>query len=47
MTRVFSSFFGLRDNPFRANLDPRYLYLTQQTQDSLDQLIRASARAKG
>jgi hypothetical protein len=39
MTGPFSSFFGLADNPFRANPDPRYLVLTQQTQESLDQLI--------
>jgi general secretion pathway protein A len=47
MTGVFSSFFGLRDNPFRANPDPRYLFLTQQTQDSLDQLMDGIRARKG
>jgi general secretion pathway protein A len=47
MTGVFSSFFGLQDNPFRVNPDPRYLFLTQQTQDSLDQLIEGIRARKG
>ncbi|MGA7223757.1 MAG: AAA family ATPase [Candidatus Acidiferrales bacterium] len=47
MTGVFSSFFGLRDNPFRVNPDPRYLFLTQQTQDSLEQLIEGIRARKG
>ncbi|MFZ0882967.1 MAG: AAA family ATPase [Candidatus Acidiferrales bacterium] len=47
MTAVFSTFFGLQDNPFRANPDPRYLFLTQQTQDSLDQLIQGISARKG
>lgn len=47
MTRPFSSFFGLRDNPFRANPDPRYLVLTRQTQDSLDELIEGIQARKG
>jgi general secretion pathway protein A len=47
MSGVFSGFFGLRDNPFRANPDPRYLFLTQQTQDSLDQLIEGIRARKG
>ena len=47
MTGVFSSFFGLRDNPFRVNPDPRYLFLTQQTQDSLAQLIEGIRARKG
>ncbi len=47
MTGVFSSFFGLQDNPFRVNPDPRYLFLTRQTQDSLDQLIEGIRARKG
>jgi general secretion pathway protein A len=47
MTGPFSSFFGLADNPFRANPDPRYLVLTQQTQESLDQLIEGIRSRKG
>jgi len=47
MTGPFSSFLGLADNPFRANPDPRYLVLTQQTQESLDQLIEGIRSRKG
>jgi general secretion pathway protein A len=47
MTGPFSNFFGLHDNPFRANPDPRYLVLTQQTQDSLDQLVEGIRSRKG
>jgi general secretion pathway protein A len=47
MTAPFSGFFGLADNPFRANPDPRYLFLTQQTQESLDQLIEGIRARKG
>jgi general secretion pathway protein A len=47
MTGPFSSFFGLRDNPFRANPDPRYLVLTRRTQDSLDELIEGIRGRKG
>lgn len=47
MTGPFSSFFGLADNPFRANPDPRYLVLTQQTQESLDQLVEGIRSRKG
>ena len=47
MTGPFSSFLGLDDNPFRANPDPRYLVLTQQTRESLDQLIEGIRARKG
>jgi general secretion pathway protein A len=47
MTGPFSSFFDLRDNPFRANPDPRYLFLTQQTRETLDQFIEAIRARKG
>jgi general secretion pathway protein A len=47
MTGPFSSFFGLRDNPFRANPDPRYLFLTQQTKETLDQIIEGIRGRKG
>jgi general secretion pathway protein A len=47
MTGPFSGFFGLADNPFRANPDPRYLFLTQQTQESLDQLLEGIRARKG
>jgi general secretion pathway protein A len=47
MTGPFSSFFDLRDNPFRANPDPRYLFLTQQTKEILDQIIDGIRGRKG
>ncbi len=47
MTGPFSSFFDLRDNPFRANPDPRYLFLTRQTKETLDQIIEGIRARKG
>jgi len=47
MTGQFSSFFDLRDNPFRANPDPRYLFLTQQTKETLDQIIEGIRARRG
>jgi general secretion pathway protein A len=47
MTGPFSSFFDLRDNPFRANPDPRYLFLTQQTKENLEQITEGIRTRKG
>ena len=47
MLGPYSSFFELTDNPFRANPDPRYLFLTQQTKENLDQIIDAIRARKG
>jgi general secretion pathway protein A len=47
MSGLFSSFFDLRDNPFRANPDPRYLFLTRQTKTNLDQIIEGIRARKG
>ncbi len=35
---MYQAFFGLREDPFRVNPDPRYLYLTQSTQEALTSL---------
>lgn len=35
---MYNHFFGLREHPFSINPDPRYLFLTRQTQRALDQL---------
>jgi len=35
---MYKEFFGLRDNPFNVNPDPRYLFFTTQTQAALDEL---------
>ena len=32
---MYKSFFGLRENPFNANPDPRYLFLTREIQEAL------------
>jgi len=47
MTGPFFSFFDLHDNPFRANPDPRYLFLTQPTKETLDQIIAGIRGRKG
>jgi|HubBroStandDraft_6_1064221.scaffolds.fasta_scaffold05481_7 general secretion pathway protein A len=35
---MYKQFFGLRENPFNLNPDPRYLFLTPQTREALDEL---------
>ena len=35
---MYKQFFGLRENPFNVNPDPRYLFLTPQTREALDAL---------
>lgn len=35
---MYQQFFGLREDPFRVNPDPRYLYLTPSTQEALTSL---------
>lgn len=35
---MYKNFFGLQENPFNVNPDPRYLFLTEQTQEALDKL---------
>ena len=47
MTGPFCSFFGLRDNPFRANPDPRYLFLTAAAQHSIEQILEGIRARKG
>jgi type II secretory pathway predicted ATPase ExeA len=44
---MYKSFFGLRENPFGVNPDPRYLYLTRRTQKALDQLAYGVQHCKG
>src|SRR5579859_4434372 len=44
---MYKSFFGLRENPFRVNPDPRYLYLTSRTKKALDQLTYGVQHCKG
>ena len=44
---MYKSFFGLRENPFNGNPDPRYLYLTPYTQKALEQLAYGVQYCKG
>ncbi len=44
---MYNEFFGLRENPFNINPDPRFLYLTPQTQEALDQLTYGIQSRKG
>ena len=44
---MYKQFFGLRDYPFNGNPDPRFLFLTPQTQEALDQLTYGIQSRKG
>ena len=44
---MYKNFFGLRENPFNINPDPRFLYLTPQTREARDQLIWGIQNRKG
>jgi len=44
---MYKSFFGLRENPFNVNPDPRYLHLTSNMQKASDQLKYGVQHCKG
>jgi general secretion pathway protein A len=44
---MYKNFFGLRENPFNVNPNPRFLYLTPQTQEALDELTYGIENRKG
>jgi len=44
---MYKHFFGLRENPFNVNPDPRYLFLTPQTREALDELTYGIQARKG
>jgi len=44
---MYKSFFGLKDNPFSVNPDPRYLFLTEETKESLSALMYGIQNRKG
>src|SRR5438270_4096009 len=46
MSAIFS-FFGLRENPFKINPDPRFLFATEQTQATSAELVYAIRSRKG
>ena len=44
---MYKNFFGLRDNPFNVNPDPRFLHRTPRIREALDQLTYAVQERKG
>jgi type II secretory pathway predicted ATPase ExeA len=44
---MYKSFFGLRENPFNINPDPRFLHRTPRIQEALDQLTFGIQNRKG
>ncbi len=44
---MYKSFFGLKENPFNVNPDPRYLYLTKQIEEALSGLMYGIQTRKG
>jgi general secretion pathway protein A len=44
---MYKHFFGLRENPFSVNPDPRYLFLTPLTRQALDELRYGIQTRKG
>src|SRR6202047_1793547 len=44
---MYKHFFGLRENPFNINPDPRYLFVTPQTQEALDKLTSGIDQRQG
>ena len=44
---MYKQFFGLRANPFNVNPDPRYLFLTQHTEEALACLTYGIQSRKG
>lgn len=44
---MYKKFFGLRENPFNANPDPRFLFQTRETQEALACLTYGIQRRRG
>jgi general secretion pathway protein A len=44
---MYKKFFGLKENPFNVNPDPRYLFLTRNTQEALACLTYGIETRKG
>jgi general secretion pathway protein A len=44
---MYKSFFGLRDNPFNVNPDPRFLVFTEQIEETLTSLMYGIQTRKG
>lgn len=44
---MYKTYFGLTENPFNINTDPRYLYLTRRTEEALSRLTYGIEARKG
>ena len=44
---MYKTFFGLKDNPFNVNPDPRYLFLTKEIEEALSGLMYGIQSRKG
>jgi general secretion pathway protein A len=44
---MYKSFFGLKENPFNVNPDPRFLYFTRQIEETLTGLMYGIQTRKG
>src|SRR3979490_1375375 len=44
---MYKTFFGLKENPFNVNPDPRYLYLTKEIEEALTGLMYGIQTRKG
>jgi general secretion pathway protein A len=44
---MYKSFFGLKDNPFNVNPDPRFLFFTNQIEETLTSLMYGIQTRKG
>lgn len=44
---MYKAFFGLKESPFNANPDPRFLYLTDQVEEALTGLMYGIQMRKG
>jgi type II secretory pathway predicted ATPase ExeA len=47
MPQTIFSFFGLQENPFKINPDPRFLFVTEQARAAADELTYAIRTRKG
>jgi general secretion pathway protein A len=47
MSQTIFNFFGLRENPFKINPDPRFLFVTDQARATSDELTYAIRTRKG
>lgn len=44
---MYKAFFGLKDNPFNVNPDPRYLFMTKELEEALSSLMYGIQTRKG